>query len=170
MPFAPLHFTSGPVVIKFGLTGNLIDLGFSEDGCRVTVTPFFDNVHSDDFGGRAGPPSDAQLLGAIATIDVEFTKYVKAELDKLSSFQVGGVAGLMPAIGKFVRQDALAAVLNLTGVNDTYSFPEAYLKRNYEINTGTKYRKYIVGWEAWMAKPDYTAMASLQTRRLFTLT
>lgn len=169
MPFAPVHFTTGACVINWGLAGGT-DLGFSEDGARITLTPFYDQVHSDDFGGRAGPPSDAQLLGAIATIDVDFTKYVKAELDKLSSFQVNGAAGLLPHVGKFVRQDALAAVLKITGMNEILSFAEAYLKRNFEMNSGTKYRTYRVGWEAWMAKPDYTAMASAQTRRLFTLT
>lgn len=170
MPFAPLHFSSGPVVPAFGVQGNMIQMGFSEDGCRLTVQPFFDNVHSDDFGGRAGPPSDSQLLGGVGIIRIEFTKYVKSEMDKLSSYQVGGAAGLFPAIGKFVRQDGLCGILNLTGVNDTYSFAEAYLRENYEINTGTKWRKYIVGWEAWMAKPDYTQIAAAQTRRLFTLT
>src|SRR5690349_15679735 len=108
MPFEPVHFTTGPSVVNWGLSQGT-DLGFSEDGARITLTPFFDNVHSDDFGGRPGPPSDSQLLGAIATIDIDFTKYVKAELDKLSAFQVNGQAGVLPSIGKFVRQDGLAA-------------------------------------------------------------
>lgn len=169
MPFAPVHFTTSAAVVNFGPSAGT-DLGFSEDGVRITLTPFFDNVHSDDFGGRAGPPSDSQLLGGIATIDVDFTKYVKAELDKLSSYQVGGEAGLFPHVGKFVRQDSLASILRITCKNEILTFAEAYLKRNYEINSGTKYRTYRVGWEAWMAKPDYTAMALAQTRRLFTIT
>lgn len=172
MPFDPQHFTSGPVVPCFGVSANdLVKLGYSEDGIKMLVTPYFDNIPSDDFGGRGGPPSDAQILGAIATIDLELSKYVKADVDRLSSFQVAAnaIAGVLPPIGKFVRQDGLGGVLKLIGINDSYLFDFAYLRRNYEINTGTKWRKYILGFEAWMSKPNYEQLAQAQDRRLFTL-
>ncbi len=175
MPFQPLHFSSGPVVVEFGASSNtLAKLGFSEDGIRMTIQPFYDNVHSDDFGGRPGPPSDAQLLGAIATVDVEFSKYVKADMDKLSAFRVSSspalVPGQLPPIGTFVRQDGLAGVLKLTGVKDSFTYATSFLRRNQEINTGTKYRRYVVGWECWMDKPNYESLAQAQYRQLFIIT
>lgn len=166
MPFAPVHFASGPVVP----TWNSIQLGYSEDGCNIVVTPFFDRVSSDDFGGLRGAPADEQLLGAIATIDIPFTKYVKAEMDKLTAFKKAGTAGTLPPIGSFVRQDALYAPLILAGINDTFTFATAMLRRAQEINSGTKYRRYMVGFECWMNQTDYNQLTVAQNRVLFTIT
>ena len=166
MPFAPVHFASGPVV----LTWNSVQLGYSEDGVRVNIRPFHDAVHSDDFGGRQGPPADEQMLAGLATIDVEMTKYVKAELDKLSSFQPGGTAGTFPPIGTFKRQDSKLASLIVGGINDTWTFTRAGLKRAFEVNSGTRYRRYILGWECWIDQTDYTTLSQFQNRVLFTIT
>ena len=165
MPFAPIHFACGPVVV----TWNAIQLGYSEDGCKMVVQPFFDRVSSDDFGGRAGPPADEQLLGAVATIDIPFTKYVKAEMDKLSAFKKNGTAGILPPIGSFVRQDGLYATLLLAGINDNHTFLTAFLRRAQEINSGTKYRTYMVGFECWLNQTDYTQLSQAQNRTLFTV-
>lgn len=165
MPFAPVHFASGPVVV----TWNEIQLGYSEDGCNVTVQPYFDQVKSDDFGGRAGPSADEQVLAGEATIDIPLTKYVKAELDKLSAFKKAGTAGVFPPIGSFVRQDALFATLLLAGVNDQHQFLQAYLHRAYEFNSGTKYRRYMVGFKCGINQTDYNALSSPQNRTLFTI-
>jgi hypothetical protein len=162
----PLHFSTGPVVATY----NSIDLGYSEDGFSVRVEPFFDKVHSDDFGGRAGPPADEQLLAGIAIIEGDFTKYVKAEMDKLSSFQKGGTAGVFPNIGSFVRQDGLLAELVLDGVNDDWTFPRALIRRAFEVNKGTRYSRYRVGWEAWVNQTDYENLQQHTTRTLFTIT
>mgnify|MGYP000851156251 CR=1 FL=1 len=171
MPFAPVHFKSGPIVVNFGVdANNLTQLGFSEDGVTGIIQPFFDEVKSDDNGGLRGPPSDAQLLGAIASLDVDFTKYIKAEMDKLSAFKVNGTAGILPAVGSFVRQDALGGVLRLSGIHDTFTFNFAFIRRNFEFNTGTRYRKYKTGWECWMSLPDYNQISQAQTRTLFTIT
>lgn len=171
MPFAPVHFKSGPCVANFGADVNtLVQLGFTENGFNGIIQPFFDEVKSDDNGGLRGPPSDAQLLGAIAIIDGDFTKYVKAELDKLSSFKRGGTAGVLPPVGSFVRQDGLGGVLRLTGIHETITFSFAFIRRNFEFNSGTPYRKYKVGWECWMSQADYSLISQAQNRTLFTLT
>lgn len=166
MPFAPVHFATGPVVVSW----NAVQLGYSEDGFSVNVQPFFDRVSSDDFGGRQGPPADEQLLAGIGTIDGAMTKYVKAELDKLSSFQKAGTAGIFPPIGTFIRQDAKFAVLILAGINDTWTFNIAKLARNFEINSGTRYRRYNIGWQAWIDQTDYTTLSQFQNRTLFSIT
>lgn len=173
MPFAPIHFTSGPVVV----TWNAIQLGFSEDGARISVIPRYSEIPSDDFGGREGYPTDAQFMGAIASIQLPLTKYVKSVCDALSRFNAAGVVaspvagnhGLLPPIGTFVRQDSLAASLLLDGVNEDITFATAFLRQNFEINSGTKWRTYMVGFECWMNQTDYQTLSQSQTRRLFTL-
>lgn len=165
MPFAPVHFASGPVVV----TWNAIQLGYSEDGCNVVIQPRWDEVKSDDFGGRAGTAADEQLLAGDATIDIPMTKYVKAELDKLTAFKKAGTAGVFPPIGSFSRQDALFATLLLAGVNDQHQFLTASLYRAQEFNSGTRYRRYMIGFKCSINQTDYNALTSPQSRTLFTI-
>lgn len=158
MAFA--HFMAGPVDITF----DAVAVGKSEDGVQINIQPFFDNIPCDDYGGRAGPPSDAQILGAIATVDCALSKYEKAVAEKLSSYQssTSSTAGVLPTIGSFIRQDSIAKALLLDGTVQNLTFATAYLKRNYEMNAGTKWRRIVLGWECWM---DAAA-----TRVLFTIT
>ncbi len=158
------HFMNGPVVV----TWNSVQLGFSEDGVQINIQPFFDQIPSDDFGGRAGPPSDSQILAAIATVDVALSKYDKAEVDKLTSYKAGGAVGVLPPIGSFIRQDGLSAALLLDGVLEDLTFATAYLRRNQEFNSGTKWRRYVIGWECWVNATDLGSLSSLQNRTLFT--
>ncbi len=169
MPFAPVHFTTGPVVP----TWNANQLGYCEDGVQISVFPKYADIYSDDMGGREGVPSDSQFLGATASIRLLFTKYNKTFMDNLSCFSqaalTSGAKGLMPVLGSFVRQDSLSAVLLLTGVNEQLSFATAFQRGGWEINSGTRYRRYICDFEAWVNQTDYTNITSAQTRRLFTM-
>jgi hypothetical protein len=170
MPFAPVHFTTGPVVPSW----NANQLGYCEDGVQIQIFPRWADIFSDDMGGREGVPTDSQFLGATASIRLLLTKYNKTLCDSLSCFTqaalTSGAKGLMPVLGSFARQDSLAATLLLTGVNENISFATAMLRGNYEINSGTKYRRYVVDFEALLNQTDYTAITSAQTRRLYTLT
>lgn len=170
MPFSPVHFTTGPVVPSW----NAQQLGYCEDGVQVSVFPRYSDIFSDDMGGREGVPTDSQFLGATASIRLMLTKYQKEICDRLSSFTQAslpaGTKGLLPVIGSFVRQDALYAALLLSGVNESMNFPIAFMRGGYEINSGTKYRRYIVEFEAWLNQTDYTLIATAQTRTLFTQT
>lgn len=171
--FSPIHFTSGPVVVSW----NASQLGYGENGARISVIPRYADIHSDDFGGQEGYPTDSQFLGAVASINIALTKYNKDYCDKLGQFNSAALAvsgktgvGLFPAIGSFVRQDALYAGLLLDGVNEHLTFPTAFLRGNYEINAGTIYRTYMVQFECWMNQTDYTSLTQAQTRRVFTMT
>lgn len=170
MTFSPVHFTTGPVVPSW----NAVQLGYCEDGVPVSIFPRVSEIFSDDMGGREGVPTDAQFLGATASIRLVLTKYVKDKCDLLSSMSQAALAsnlnkGVMPVIGSFIRQDSLAAALLLPGVNESISFATAFLRGNYEINSGTKYRRYVCEFEAWLNQTDYTQITSAQTRRLFTM-
>ena len=169
MPFAPVHFTTGPVVP----TWNANQLGYCEDGVQISVFPKYADIYSDDMGGREGVPTDSQFLGATAAIRMLFTKYNKTFMDNLSCFTqtalTSNAKGLMPVLGSFVRQDSLGAVLLLTAVNEQLSFATTFLRGGWEINSGTRYRRYILDFEAWLNQTDYTQITSAQTRRLFTM-
>lgn len=169
MPFAPVHFNSGPVVV----TWNAQQIGYFEDGAEIFAEPRYDEIMSDDMGGSRGVPTDKQFLGAIATVQGVLTKYVKALADKLINFNAATLAagspGLYPTIGSFVRQDGLAAQLILPGVNDTLTFTTAHLVRGIQFGAGTRARRYSCAWECWMNQTDFTALTSAQTRRLFTV-
>jgi hypothetical protein len=171
MTFAPVHFNTGAVVP----TWNAIQLGYCEDGVPISIIPHVTEIYSDDNGGREGTPTEVQFLGARASMRLILTKYDKDKCDLLSSFSSAALAsnnnkGILPVIGSFMRQDGLAAVLNLAGVNESRSFATAYLRGNYEINSGTRYRRYICEFEALMNQTDYTQITQAQTRRLFTQT
>jgi len=168
MTFSPVHFAVGPVVVSW----NSQQIGYSEDGVQGIIQPRYDEIFSDDMGGRAGVPTDAQLLAGICSMDIVFTKYMKSICDGLSNFNANTVAsqnGLFPAIGSFVRQDSLGASLVLTGVNETKTFALAFLRRNYEVNSGSRYRRYVCGFECWVNQTDFTALTSAQTRRMHTV-
>lgn len=169
MPFAPVHFTTGPVVP----TWNANQLGYCEDGVQISVIPKYADIYSDDMGGREGVPTDSQFLGATATIRLLLTKYNKTYCDNLSCFSQSALTsnakGLMPVLGSFVRQDGLSALLLLAGVNEQLSFATAFLRGGWEINSGTRSRRYICDFEAWLSQTDYTQITSAQTRRLFTM-
>lgn len=169
MPFSPVHFTTGPVVPSF----NANQLGYCEDGVQISLFPRYADIFSDDMGGREGVPTDSQFLGATASVRLLLTKYNKTYCDNLSCFSQGALTtndkGLMPALGSFVRQDGLGAALLLAGVNESISFATAFVRGNYEINSGTKFRRYILDFECWLNQTDYTQLSSAQTRRLFTM-
>lgn len=138
------HEVAGPVKVVF----NSIDLGYTRDGVQVSIEPKWIEIPSDDWGGQAGAPSDIQLVGAIATITLELTKYVKAEVEKLTSFTSGGTAFTLPTFGTLMKQGSKTAALLLDGANDNLTFPVAFPKRAHEFNKGTKFTTYMLGFEA----------------------
>jgi len=140
------HVVSGPVIVTF----DAVPLGYSRDGVRVEIAPRWLDVHSDDFGGEAGAPSDSQLMGAMATITAELTKFDAALVAALTSFEESGTAGTLPTLGSFVRQSQLAATLLLNGSIQDWTFATAFLRRPMDFNAGMRYQTWTMGWEAWI--------------------
>ena len=170
MAFPVVHFaTLNAAVIWDGY-----NLGFSEEGCTISIQPRWDDIYSDDMGGTRGVPSDSQFLGATGSVDLVFTKYDKINMDKIASFTSGTLAsgnafrGVYPILGSFARQDGMSGSLLIQAPRETLTFPTAVLRRNYEINSGTRYRRYVCGFELWLNQTDYNNIASAQTRRMYT--
>jgi hypothetical protein len=140
------HQVAGPVIVTF----NAAQLGYSRDGVQIRVEPKWGDIFSDDFGGAGGAPADAQLLGAICTVIAELTKYEKAEVHKLSSFEKAGTAGVLPQLGTLIRQESEFAALLLDGKNEDWTFSTAFLRQAQEVNKGTRFSTFVIGFECWI--------------------
>ena len=153
------RIVAGPVIVTF----NSLQIGYSRDGVQIRFEPRWIDVPSDEYGGASGAPSDAQLVGAIATVSADLTKYDKAEVRKLTSFQgTVGVAGTLPAFGTLMRQDTKVQILYLNGANEDFTFAKSFVRQAIEVNKGTRFSSAMMAWECWIDAPA--------TRVLFTVT
>lgn len=150
------HKVAGPVLIKY----NTVSLGYSRDGVSIRIEPRWLDIFSDDFGGAGGAPADAQFLGGIATVTAELPKYEAAEVHKLAAFEKAGTAGIFPQFGTLIRQEQEYAVLLLDGKNEDWTFSVAFMRQPQEVNKGTKFSTYVLGWECWI---DNTTSRTLFT-------
>lgn len=145
------------VVFESHLSDSVVPLGFTRDGVDLDLEQFFHVVKSDDYGGEEGPPADEQLLGAVMKAVTELTKYERAQVEKLSSWQYAGTAGafggtagiLNPTVGAFIRQDGISGILKLVGPITTLVFNTAFM-RKMSKNVGTKNTTYMINWECWV--------------------
>lgn len=152
-----LHIVAGPVLVR----ANSAELGYTRDGVRVSLEPRMLDVPCDQHGGEAGAPSDVQLMGGVARITCEFTKYDKTQLDALTSFVRGGQTGVLPPFGTLMKQDGKTVSLTLAGTNETLTFNTAFVRQPIETNKGTRYSALTVIFEAHVDGPT--------TRRIFSI-
>ncbi len=141
------HIVAGPVIVTY----NSVQLGYSRDGAQIRIEPRWIDIPSDDYGGASGAPADAQLVGAIATINCDLTKYEASAVRALSAFVAGGTAGTLPAFGTLMRQGNQYATLLLDGVNEDVTFTVAFPRQPQEVNKGTRFSTYMLGFEAWVS-------------------
>jgi len=152
------HIVAGPVIVTF----NSLQIGYSRDGVQIRIEPRWIDVPSDEYGGASGAPSDAQIVGAIATVSADLTKYDKAQLRKLTSFAgTTGTAGTLPAFGTLMRQDTKVQILLLDGANEDFTFSNAFVRQAIEVNKGTRFSSAMLAFECWVDAPA--------TRVLFTV-
>lgn len=143
---AILHRVAGPVIITY----NTVQLGYSRDGVNIRIEPRWGDIQSDDYGGQGGAPADTQLLGAIATVTAEMTKYDQTEAHRLTAFEKAGTAGVLPQLGTLIRQELEYATLLLDGKNEDWTFAVAFMRQPIEVNKGTKFSTLVCGWECWI--------------------
>jgi hypothetical protein len=147
-------YSSGPVLVNY----DSVDLGYTEDRVEITVQPFFDDIHTDSWGGLAGPFADRQLLGAVAAINCMLTKFDDAAVQKLSSFiDQAGTAGVVGSakLGEFIYQDSMYAALDLksTLTGSSLKFEFAHLSGAFSFNSSTRHRRYQLQFLTRMDDP-----------------
>jgi len=140
------HNVAGFVTVTY----NAVQLGYSRDGVQIRIEPKWIDIPSDDYGGASGAPADAQLVGAIATVTADLTKYDKAFTRALTGFNKAGTVGTLPVLGTLMRQESEFAVLLLDGVNEDWTFSTAIMRQAQEVNKGTKFSTFMLGWECWI--------------------
>ena len=142
---AVTHYFAGPSLVSWqprsgvsaGETpGASVVLGINREAIMIQVNPVFVDVHSDDWGGPEGAPSDAQYMGATASISLSLTKINRQEagsvgapdpmLDKI----LDGISwnapshtqaayddvGVNLSYGEFVRQGGYMGSLTLSPI------------------------------------------------------
>lgn len=143
-------YMSGPASVQF----DAVDLGVNRGEIPINVQPFYGNVPTDEFAGDQGPPADAQFFGAIATVQVQLTKYELTNVEKVLRLvpvtSTSYAYGQFPLIGTFVKQQGMARVLQLTSANETRQFDYALIRNPYELNMSSRYRAYMMTFEIWM--------------------
>lgn len=147
---ALLHRVMGPCIVTF----NAVQLGYSRDGVNIRFEPRYGDIFSDDYGGSGGAPADTQLLGAIGIVTVDFPKYEQSEIHRLTSFEKAGTEGVLPQLGTLIRQEQEYAALFLDGKNEDFLFPIAFARQPMEVNKGTRFSTWVMGWECWITSPQ----------------
>lgn len=79
---------AGPVQIWFDTgTGQAMEFyGYSVNGVSIVEQPFMTPIHSDEWGGDAGPPADYQLFGVQHRISIEMQHYDNTKAAKLNKY------------------------------------------------------------------------------------
>lgn len=71
--------------------GDIVYLGTGELGPVVELTPYYYRHHTDDLGGRHGPPADYTFLGESALVQVALTRWNEATYAAIGSKPSAGV-------------------------------------------------------------------------------
>lgn len=122
-------YVSGPVEVFVNLRdgGGFVGLGYTIDGVQLEETFFTNPVHSDQYGGTAGPPVDRQFMGKSARLSLSMATYSLTVAKKLREGQAStnwatGVPGTLVNIGGLVTCSNAAFQVLLIGAQDTAAY------------------------------------------------
>ena len=119
-------YVSGPVLVKVNLRdGNgFVNLGYTAEGVQPEETFFTNPIHSDQYGGTAGPAVDKQFMGKSAKIGLSLVEYNLAVVKKMREGQAStnwstGAAGTLVNIGGLLTCGKRSFQILLVGAADT---------------------------------------------------
>ena len=140
----------GVCAVKIKPVGGTLELlGKTRNGADVTLQQFQIPVPGDDNGGDAGPPIDVQLMGQMAHIRLEFTKYDQTVMDKVKALVAGGTAGDMPPAGTLYIQDQKYTRLLLETTTNPLNFPIVVWQEPIQFNVGTRFTMTVLSGTAY---------------------
>jgi|GEM_PF-6080858 len=143
---------SGPVHVYF----NEQELGVCENGVDISVQPFYEEIHTDSFGGLAGPFAEKSFMGAVASIQCLLTKFDATEAGLLTTFGVDpfkAAGEIKPVVGAFVFQDSHYGILDLKGTQETLQFDQAHVASAVGFNMSSRHKRYQVVFVARVNDP-----------------
>ena len=144
---------AGVTTVKVNIDASLETLGYCLDMAEIRDQSFHHDVPGDEHGGPQGPPIDIQLLGRIAHVRVELSKYDKTIEQKLRArlkSEGAANAGIMDTadIGTLMIQDTKTFRVLLSNANDPRNFPICLIREPIEVAAGTKFSTLILEFEA----------------------
>ena len=118
-------YVSGPVLVKINLrdTNGFVNLGYTTEGVQIEEEFFTNPIHSDQYGGTAGPPVDRQFMGQKAKSSLSLVEYSLAVVKKMREGQAStnwatGVAGQIVNVGGLLSCGKRAFQIQLLGAAD----------------------------------------------------
>jgi hypothetical protein len=119
-------YVTGPVLVKVNLRdgGGFVNLGYTTEGVQLEETFYTNPIHSDQYGGTAGPEVDRQFMGKSAKINLSLVEYSLTVVKKLREGQAAtswatGVPGTITTVGGLVTCGNCAFQIMLIGALDT---------------------------------------------------
>jgi len=138
---------AGPALILIGPEGcdntELAQLGFTREGVRIRTEAYFEEVHTDEWGGDNGPPAELVYHGERAVVQLELTKWDALIADQICKRLSPATLtpGIVPGAGLIVFDGGLAYRLIIDfqkqGTVD-WEFPRAVPREPIEINKGSR--------------------------------
>jgi hypothetical protein len=100
-----------------------VSLGYTTEGVQVEEEFFTNPIHSDQYGGTAGPPVDKQFMGKKAKIGLSLVEYSIAVVKKMREGQAStnwatGAAGTLVNLGGLLGCGNRAFQVQLIGAAD----------------------------------------------------
>jgi hypothetical protein len=148
MASTPQSFGPAKISTGTGTSQALEELGYTRQGADIRDQAFFLDVPGDENGGDQGPPIDIQYLGEIAIIRLELTKWDETVAAKVRSRLASGTEGQPGTAGTFMFQDSKTIRVLVEPTTGPMNFPRAFLRREWEINKGTRYSTLVLEFEA----------------------
>jgi len=119
-------YVTGPVLVKVNLRdgAGFVNLGYTAEGVQVEEQFYTNPIHSDQYGGTAGPEVDRQFMGKSAKINLSLVEYSLAVVKKMREGQAStnwstGNPGTIVNVGGLVTCGNTAFQLLLIGALDT---------------------------------------------------
>lgn len=119
-------YVTGPVLVKVNLRdgAGFVNLGYTAEGVQVEEQFYTNPIHSDQYGGTAGPEVDRQFMGKSAKINLSLVEYSLAVVKKMREGQAStnwstGNPGTIVNVGGLVTCGNAAFQLLLIGALDT---------------------------------------------------
>jgi hypothetical protein len=152
------------VFVDSGASNALEKIGYCQDGVRIDYQPFKIPVPCDDMGGSEGPPTDVQLLGEIAHIQMEFTRWnlsiAKKVMARLKGQTYGQQFGTLNSIqyapGALMIGSGLYFRLLIKTPTDPKNYPCVIFEEPHSLSLSTKFSSLLLTGTAYPVPQDST--------------